>query len=126
MRAPFELPRTSLAPLVALPVVIVALVGIVGSSAERSEGLRRAGNGAVGIEGFAFAPATVEVKPGTTVVWTNLDGAAHSIEDAGTLFEESDDLQEGDEFAFAYEEPGTYPYFCGIHQYMRGEIVVSE
>lgn len=122
----FELRRPRLVPLVALPVAIVGLVGVVGSTGS-ADPAPAGGSGAaneVDIAGFAFTPKTVEVEAGTTVVWTNQDGAGHSVEDAGGLFEESEDLQAGDAFRFTYAEPGTYPYFCGIHQYMRGEIVV--
>jgi plastocyanin len=27
-------------------------------------------------------------------------------------------------FAFTFDEPGTYAYFCRVHQSMTGEIVV--
>jgi plastocyanin len=123
---PFELRRPKLAPLVALPVVIVGFIGVVAGSdgGEAAPAGESASGDRISIAGFAFTPDTVEVGAGTTIVWTNEDGAAHSVEDAGDLFEESDELQAGDAFRFTYDEPGRYPYFCGIHQYMRGEVVV--
>jgi plastocyanin len=121
-----DLRRPKLAPLVALPVVVVGLIGIVAGTdgGDRTPVGRSTEGDRISIAGFAFAPDTVEVEAGTTVVWTNQDGAAHSVADARGLFEESDDLQAGDEFRFTYDEPGRYPYFCGIHQSMRGEVNV--
>lgn len=29
------------------------------------------------------------------------------------------------EFTVTFEQPGTYPYFCGIHPWMTGQVVVS-
>jgi plastocyanin len=81
--------------------------------------------GAIVIDGFTFEPGDVEVPAGTTVTWTNVDSAAHSIEDEGELFPESEELAENDEFSFTYEAPGEYPYVCGIHRYMKGTVTVT-
>ena len=79
----------------------------------------------VDIDGFAFGPGEIEVKPGTTVTWTNREDAVHTVADRSELgTEESDDLREGDEFAITYEDPGTYDYVCGIHNYMTGTVTV--
>jgi plastocyanin len=37
----------------------------------------------------------------------------------------SDDLGEGDAFSFTFDQPGSFPYICGIHNYMRGTVTVS-
>jgi len=125
----FELRRPRLAPLLALPVVVVGLVGVIGTGATQRSGARPTSGSAtagdeISIEGFAFAPSSIEVESGTTVVWTNRDAAEHTVEDTGGLFEESDELRAGDAFRFEYAQPGRYPYFCGIHASMRGEVVV--
>lgn len=83
------------------------------------------GDGGVVIERFMFMPEDIEVSAGTTVSWNNRDSAAHTVEDSGGLFPESERIEQGGEFSFTYEEPGEYPYICGIHTYMTGTVTVS-
>jgi plastocyanin len=83
--------------------------------------------GAIAIKDFAFTPAILTVAPGTTVTWTNLDGAAHAIaSDAGSpLSFASGSLAQGASYQFTLSQPGTYTYHCSIHPSMKGTIVVQ-
>ena len=82
-----------------------------------------AGSAAVAIRDFAFAPGTVTVAPGSTVTWTNGDGAAHTVTfDDGTG---SGKLASGATFSRTFDAPGTYAYVCSIHSSMKGEVVVK-
>ena len=120
--------RSRLLPLLALPLPVIALVGVVGNTAGTTAETRSGSTGAPGavaISGFAFEPPDLRIRAGTKVVWTNDDSALHSVADEGGAFTESDDLAEGATFSFVYTEPGTYPYFCGFHNYMTGTVVVS-
>lgn len=115
--------RRRLLPLLAVPLLVVAVIAATGSGGSAAPA--RKGPGAVTIEGFAFAPATIEVAVGTTVTWTNEDTAAHTVlDDAGT-FEQSAVLEAGDAFEHTYAEPGSYEYRCGLHETMRGTVVVG-
>lgn len=78
----------------------------------------------VEIADFAFAPAELTVSTGTPVTWTNADGVAHSIRAEDGSFE-SPDFDQGGTFSFVFNEPGTYAYVCGIHDSMRGTVVVE-
>lgn len=78
----------------------------------------------VDIEGFAFAPATLEIEAGTTVTWTNQDGFAHSVIADDKAFS-SEELAKGASYEETFDEAGTYAYFCGIHNSMRGVIEVA-
>jgi plastocyanin len=83
------------------------------------------GQAAVDVVNFAFAPQKVFVKPGTTVTWTNKDTTIHDIKDTSPLnTPQSKDLNKGDTFTITYNQPGTYSYICGIHQYMTGTVEV--
>ena len=84
-----------------------------------------AGNGnSITIANFAFAPATLTVKVGTKVTWTNSDGATHSVvADKGAF--SSDNLPTGQSYSFTFTTPGTYSYHCGIHSSMKATIVVQ-
>ena len=82
--------------------------------------------GEVEIAGFKFAPGDLTVAAGIEVTWTNTDDAVHSVQDDSDLgFETSEHLDKGDTFSVTYDEPGEYAYFCGIHQYMKGTVVVE-
>jgi len=74
------------------------------------------------IEGFAFQPATLTVARGSVVTWTNQDSVAHSIAVAGT---EGPRLNKGDAWSYTFDRTGTFDYICGIHPYMKGQIVVK-
>lgn len=77
---------------------------------------------AVTIQNFAFNPATLTVKAGTTVTWTNLDSTIHRIK--STAFNSSD-LNQGNTFQFQFNTAGTYDYSCAIHPSMTGKIIVE-
>jgi plastocyanin len=84
------------------------------------------GAGAVAIAEFAFMPSPVTVSPGGTVTWTNNDEAPHSVSDASPMgTPKSKSLNKGDTFSITYSKPGTYPYVCGIHNYMQGSVEVK-
>jgi len=80
---------------------------------------------AVGIDNFTFNPATVTVKAGTTVTWTNKDDIPHGIAATNNTFKRSQALDTDDSFSFTFTTPGTYQYFCYIHPHMTGTIVVE-
>jgi plastocyanin len=79
-----------------------------------------AGDG-VTVEGFAFTPASLTVPAGTTVVWTNKDGAEHTV--VGT--ELSGQLAPGGTYEKRFDTAGTYTYACTIHPTMTGSITVT-
>lgn len=83
------------------------------------------GSGVVEISDFRFEPAEATVAVGTTVRWENHDDATHSVVDRA-LDAESGALARGDTFERTYDEAGTFPYLCGIHNFMEGTITVEE
>lgn len=71
-----------------------------------------------------FAPANVTIAVGDTVRWTNTDDEQHTTtSDTGVW--NSGPLNSGQSFAFTFNAPGTYGYFCAFHSGMRGTIVVT-
>jgi plastocyanin len=80
---------------------------------------------AVGIDNFTFNPATLTVKAGTTVTWTNRDDIPHGLAATNNAFKRSQALDTDDSFSFTFTTPGTYQYFCYIHPHMTGTIVVE-
>jgi len=79
---------------------------------------------AVTIDNFAFSPATLKVKVGQKVSWTNKQqGVAHTVTADGGTFDHP--MPSGATFSFAFPKTGTFAYHCTIHPSMHGTIVVS-
>jgi len=76
------------------------------------------------IENFSFKPANLTVKPGTKVTWVNHDDVPHTATDTDKRFN-SKTLDTDDQFAFTFDQPGTYNYFCALHPKMTGQIIVK-
>ncbi|MGH8502130.1 MAG: plastocyanin/azurin family copper-binding protein [Gammaproteobacteria bacterium] len=76
------------------------------------------------IEGFEFSPLRVKVSTGTTVLWTNRDGVDHDV-----TFPEGDVASplvgQGGEIAVVFREPGEYRYYCHVHPFMQGTVIVE-
>jgi len=93
------------------------------------------GSSVPGCEVFAtcFLPSIVFVDDGDTVTWSNDDSAAHTVtsgspsgpaEDIGVFFDSSL-IFAGDPFSWIAGPPGEYPYFCLVHPWMEGLVVVN-
>ncbi len=79
----------------------------------------------VTIKGYAFAPKTLTVAPGTTVRWTNRDSDIHTIVSDTNAFTASDDLSIGKSFTHTFRKTGTFKYHCGQHAFMTGTVIVK-
>jgi plastocyanin len=85
----------------------------------------RAADATIEINNFIFMPAELTVAAGTTVTWINRDDAPHKVVDGDDPHRiKAPALDTGDSFRFAYEAPGIYHYFCTLHPYMQGTVVV--
>lgn len=80
----------------------------------------------VTIKNFAFSPASITVKKGTTVTWTNSDSVTHTVtgKDSQTG-PNSGDLAPGESYNFTFNAVGTYHYHCTIHTEMLGTVTVT-
>lgn len=85
------------------------------------------GSNSITINNFAFNPAILTIKTGTTVTWMNQDVAEHQIaSDSGTTVAFiSGSLATGKSFPFTFTQPGTYTYHCTYHPSMKGTIIVQ-
>lgn len=83
----------------------------------------------VEIKLFMFKPNELNVKTGTTVVWTNQDAIDHSVTagkpGAQSDAFDSDFFQQNGSFTFTFTEPGQYDYFCKRHESMIGKVNVT-
>ena len=72
-----------------------------------------------------YSPASITVKVGDTVVWTNSDERDHTVvADDGSF--KSDNLGGGETFQFKFTKAGKFGYHCTYHPRMKGTVVVSE
>jgi amicyanin len=78
----------------------------------------------VRIKNFAFSPAVITVKAGSTVVWTNSDGIQHDVTFNGGGIASSV-LNHNDTFSHTFLTAGTYQYICSIHPFMHGTVIVT-
>jgi len=77
----------------------------------------------VTIENFDYSPMELDIKPGTTVVWKNLDGEPHTIASTDGMFR-SPALDQNDSYSFTFSRPGVFKYICSIHPKMKATITV--
>lgn len=74
---------------------------------------------------FAFAPATVEVAAGSTVIFRNGGRALHTATASDGSFD-SDLVSPGDAYERRFDRAGTFAYTCLLHPEMTGRIVVTD
>ena len=78
----------------------------------------------VKIDNFTFNPATVTIKAGSTVHWTNGDDIPHNVVSTDKIFK-SKVMDTNEEFEYKFDKPGTYDYFCGLHPKMTAKVIVQ-
>jgi len=86
-----------------------------------------------GCEPECFIPSTVTIKADTQVTWHNGDTAAHTAtsgtpSDGGDGIWDSSLIMAGGSFSMDFEDfdQGTYPYFCMVHPWMMGTIIIED
>lgn len=99
-----------------------------GTSEGASGGAGSEGDGEVVVvkmNGLEYEPSSVEVSPGTTVRWENEDEAEHTVtsEDEGGVLD-SDVFRAGGAYEYTFEEPGEFDYYCVVHPFMKGVVIV--
>ncbi len=101
-----------------------------GTSATSAQGQGTQGTPAVGatevqMANFAFTPASIQVKAGTTVTWTNQDTAPHTVTFRNGTMRGSAMMRQGQTFRYTFSTPGTYSYYCAVHPSMTAQVVVT-
>ena len=77
-----------------------------------------------------YIPASVTINTGDTVLWDNVDTAAHTVT-SGTPADGPDGkfdsslLMGGATFEVTFDESGSYDYFCMVHPWMVGDVQVN-
>lgn len=75
------------------------------------------------IADFKFSPIEIKIHVGTTLTWTNMDSATHTVTATDGSFDSSA-LNKGDTFAHTFDQEGNFTYYCSNHANMQGLVVV--
>jgi plastocyanin len=82
--------------------------------------------------GKFFVPDSINVSTGATVTWTNDDTTLHTVtsgspEGGGASGSEFDSsyLAAGKTFQHTFASAGTFDYYCTLHPFMVGKVIVS-
>jgi plastocyanin len=78
----------------------------------------------VEIKNDAFSPQTLTISAGQSVTFTNDDDDAHTVTASDGSFD-SKGLDTNGRWRHTFAKPGTYTYFCELHPFMKGTIVVK-
>ncbi len=76
-----------------------------------------------------YIPSKIVIKQGNSVTWVNEDVAFHSVT-SGYYDEPSEIFDSGyldpeESFTFVFENIGIYDYFCTLHPWMKGQVIVE-
>lgn len=89
-----------------------------------SANLRAPVHATIVISNFMFHPMRIVVAPGERIVVVNKDSVVHTLTAINGRFTTGDIPVHGRRVVVAPRKKGTYHYFCKIHQFMTGTIVV--
>ncbi len=113
--------------------VIIAGLAATMPSAFAAEVSVPAGSAVPGCEDTneCWFPADISIGVGETVTWSNDDTAAHTVTSGsavdgpdGTF--DSSLFMAGTKFEVTFDTEGTFPYFCMVHPWMAGTVIVGE
>ncbi len=76
--------------------------------------------------GRFFVPNAISVVLGknSTVTWFNFDSSVHTVTSAHGSFDSGNVVGAG-EWRYTFTQPGVYDYYCTIHPFMKGSVVVK-
>jgi plastocyanin len=78
----------------------------------------------VTIDGFAFKPPVVTVKPGEAIEWRNNDPVPHTATSQAAGFD-SGSIAAGATYRWVAKKKGRFDYICTFHPIMKGVLVVE-
>jgi plastocyanin len=79
----------------------------------------------VKIANYKYAPASIEVKKGATVSFTNSDSTPHTATSKAKGVFDSGDVTSGKPKKVTFTKAGTFAYYCVYHPYMAGTVKVD-
>lgn len=77
-----------------------------------------------------YSPADITINAGDIVEWINIDTAAHTVTsgnpaDGPSYVFDSSLVMASANYAFTFDDSGSYDYFCMVHPWMVGSVSVN-
>ncbi len=88
------------------------------------------GSGAPGCEPECYSPSTATISAGGTVTFSNTDNAPHTATSGSAangpdgIFDSSL-IMINSSYSVTLSDSGNYPYFCMVHPWMEGTVIVE-
>jgi plastocyanin len=76
------------------------------------------------INDWGYNPSTIRVNTGEWVTWSNNGVDVHTVTDVKGAFD-SGQLLPSEGYSVFFDQSGTYDYFCTLHDWMKGRVVVA-
>ncbi len=75
---------------------------------------------------WQFSPQSIHVVIGVnnTVTWVSRSISFDMVTGTNDSSLASRPIAPGQQFTFTFSKPGTYPYYCIYHSWMRGSVIV--
>jgi plastocyanin len=90
----------------------------------QTQGSPHTATATVKIHNFKFEPANVAIAVGQTVQFMNTDEEPHTATATDGTFD-SKGLDTDQTWNYTATKPGTFPYICSIHPFMKGTLTVT-
>ena len=77
-----------------------------------------------------YVPSPAQIKSDGEVIWTNFDSVPHTVT-SGNVSDGPDGLFDSElvepfeSYSLDFGIPGEYDYFCMVHPWMKGTVIVS-
>jgi amicyanin len=111
--------------LLAILLIAAPLIAALMMSTGRAGEAVTAAIQQVSITGYKFDPDVLTIPAGTTVTWTNHDEVPHTVTSTDKSFTSSGALDTGDLYSYTFTKPGKYDYYCTVHPFMLGKVIVE-
>ena len=80
-------------------------------------------------EDRCYIPSVITINVGESVTWVNEDSAFHSVTsgfyDAPLDLFDSGYMDPFESYSITFDEIGTFDYFCTLHPWMQGQVIVE-
>lgn len=78
---------------------------------------------------LCYIPPEITVNTGKTITWINNDRAFHTVTsgyyDKFDGVFDSGHIDPGQTFSYTFDKSGDFHYFCSLHPWMEGTIIVK-
>ena len=119
--------------IVVVSIIVLAVTAVVGVHFSSTSGSAPASIQAtsvdtmhvtIDISSYEYRPGNLSVPRGATVTWVNDDKVAHTATEKSSGSWDTQVIHEGESVSINFDKPGSYTYYCSIHPYMSGVLVV--